>query len=200
MKRIKVLFGQRRLQVLVAMAALLLAVSVVIGSGANFTSTSANPSNVFTAGSLTHTNSKQGAAILTATLMKPGDMRSGTVVITNTGDLPGAFTLTNSNVLNPVLPAVTVPVSTPFSNLLTVKIFETGLLPLPVGTRTQIYGGTSGAVLGVNPAVSLGTFAPGESHQYDFEVTFPAGTPAHDNPYQKASASLQYDWTASAGL
>ena len=58
MKRFKILFGQRRLQVLVALAALLLAVSVVIGSGASFTSTSANPSNVFTAGNLSHSNSK----------------------------------------------------------------------------------------------------------------------------------------------
>ena len=192
MKRMKVLFGQRRLQVLVAMAALLLAASVVIGSGANFTSTSANPSNVFTAGSLTHTNSKAGAAILTATLMKPGDMRSGTVVITNTGDLSGTFVLTNSNVATIVAPAL--------STLLTVKIFDTKLLPLPAGARTQIYGGAGGAVIGVNPNLTLGTFAAGESHQYDFEVTFPAGTPAHDNPFQKASMSIEYDWTASAGL
>ena len=48
MKRFKILFGQRRFQVLATMAVVLLAVSVVIASGANFTATSANPGNVFT--------------------------------------------------------------------------------------------------------------------------------------------------------
>ena len=114
MKRMKVLFGQRRLQVLLTLAVLLLAVSVVIGSGANFTSQSANAGNIFTAGNLSHSNNKSGA-ILTADKMKPGDMAPGTVVITNDGDIAGAFTLTNSNV-TPVLPAL--------SALLTVKIFD----------------------------------------------------------------------------
>ena len=87
MKRIKVLLGQRRFQVLVTMALLLLAVSVVIGSGANFTATSANPGNVFTAGALSIGNFKSdgstpngGSLIenLTASNMKPTDSISGT--------------------------------------------------------------------------------------------------------------------------
>src|SRR5665648_1084244 len=86
MKRMKFLFGQRRMQVLLTLAVLLLAASVVIGSGASFTSQSANPSNTFTAGTLTHTNSKAPAAVLTAGPLMPGDTSApGTVIITNTG-------------------------------------------------------------------------------------------------------------------
>ena len=78
-----VLYPRARIQSLVylgffyqLLAVLLLAVSVVIGSGANFTSQSANPSNTFTAGNLTHLNSKNGAALFTVTKMKPGDIVS----------------------------------------------------------------------------------------------------------------------------
>jgi len=190
MKRMKFLFGQRRMQVLLTLAVLLLAVSVVIGSGANFTSTSANPGNVFTAGNLTHSNSKPGAAILTAVKMKPGDVANGTVVITNTGDIPGTFVLNNANVQTLVAPAL--------SSLLTVKIYDTKLLPLPVGAETQVYGGSTGALIATDPALTLGSFAVGESHQYRFEVTFPNGTPAHDNPYKLSSMSIEYDWTSSS--
>ena len=192
MKRFKVLLGQRRFQVLATMAVLLLAASIVYASGANFTAQTANPSNVFTAGALTMSNSKTGAALFaTSNKLKPGDMVPGSVVITNTGDLSGAFTLNNANVTQLVAPAL--------STLLTVKIYDTKLLPLPVGTKTQIYGGANGIIIGTDPNLSLGTFAPGESHQYDFEFTFPAGTPTHDNPYQKASMSVEYDWNATAG-
>jgi hypothetical protein len=191
MKRFKVLFGQRRFQALITIAAIMLAASVVVASGANFTSTSANPSNVFTAGNLSHYNSNAGSAIFTVTKMKPGDKAPGTVVITNDGDMPGTFTLTNSSVSD----AVGTPA---LSALLTVKIWSTKLLPLPAGTKTLIYGGDGLAAIavGVNPALSLGTFADGESRQYDFEVTFPNGESAHDNPYKKASMSVNYDWTA----
>jgi hypothetical protein len=58
-----------------------LAAAVTVGSGADFTSASANPLNVFTAGSMTHLNSKAGAAILTASLMRPGDTASSFVDI-----------------------------------------------------------------------------------------------------------------------
>jgi hypothetical protein len=190
MKRMKFLFGQRRMQVLLTLAVLLLAVSVVIGSGANFTSQSANPSNTFTAGNLTHLNSKNSAALFTITKMKPGDIVSGTVDITNTGDIPGTFTLTNSNVVDLPLPAL--------STLLTVKIYETKVLPIP-GAETQIYGGVSGALIGTNPNLTLtGAFAVNEKRSYRFEVTFPNGTPAHDNPYKLSSTSIEYDWTATS--
>ena len=46
-------------------------------------------------------NAKAGAAILTASNMKPGDPASkGTVDIKNTGSLAGAFTLTRGTVVD----------------------------------------------------------------------------------------------------
>ena len=190
MKRMKFLFGQRRMQVLLTLAVLLLAASVVIGSGANFTSTSANPGNVFTAGNLSHLNSKDGAYILTADKMKPGQTVTGSVTLTNDGDIAGTFVLSNTSVVDLPLPAL--------STLLTVKIYETKVLPIP-GAETQIYGGAGGALIGTNPNLTLtGAFAVGEKRTYRFEVTFPNGTALHDNPYKLSSMSIEYDWTSSS--
>ena len=58
---------------LAALATVLVAVGVTGASGASFTATSANPSNTFTAGTMTMSNSRDNLAILTASNMKPGD-------------------------------------------------------------------------------------------------------------------------------
>ena len=87
MSRFKVLRANPR-RTLAALATLLIAVGVTAASGADFTATSANPSNTFSAGTLTMSNSKDNAAILTASNMKPGDPATkGEVVIKNTGSL-----------------------------------------------------------------------------------------------------------------
>ncbi|MFH0810347.1 MAG: hypothetical protein V2A77_07760, partial [Pseudomonadota bacterium] len=77
-----------------------IAASTVIGSGAVFASASDSPAKAFASGNLQHTNSRAGAAIFTAFLMKPGDTVQGTVTIANDGDLPGTFWLTTSNLTN----------------------------------------------------------------------------------------------------
>ena len=102
MSRRKALRANPR-RLLAALATILVAVGVTVASGASFTATTANPSNTFTAGSLTMSNDKAGAAILTASGMKPGDATTdatGTVVIKNTGSLTGAFTLSRSSLTN----------------------------------------------------------------------------------------------------
>jgi len=182
MKRMKVLFGQRRLQVLLTLAVLLLAVSVVIGSGANFTSTSANPGNVFTAGNLSHLNSKDGAYILRAYLMQPGNTVTGSVTLTNDGDIPGNFSFAKvmgTNVLGTS--------GGDFRTKLDLTIKE-GL--------TTIWTGKIGDTI---PAANmdLGTWAPAATHTYDFTVTFPdGGSGGADNAYKKASIAVEFDWTA----
>ena len=45
MKRMKVLFGNRRMMVLLTLAILVLAATALVASSASFTATSANPSN-----------------------------------------------------------------------------------------------------------------------------------------------------------
>src|SRR3954462_1006637 len=80
-----------------ALAVVLAAVGITVGSGANFTARAANPANTFTAGTLSIDNSKgngsSASAILSAPNLKPGDSAPGVVDIQNTGSLAGAFTL-----------------------------------------------------------------------------------------------------------
>lgn len=174
---------RRRLLVALPVAIVLIAASAVIGSGAVFTATSANPSNVFTAGNLKHTNSEDGAAILTADKMKPGDTAQGTVTITNDGDLDGTFSVTGGT-----------PDDEPGDNggnlsevLTLVIIDQTG--------PTTIYTGDIDGVSGV----AAGDIAVGASRTYEFTVTFPdGGTPTgpttDDNAYKASSMEIQFDW------
>jgi spore coat-associated protein N len=164
-------------------AMLLIVASAVFGSGAVFTSNSANPANVFTAGNLHHTNSKDGAAILTASLMKPGDTASGTVTIANDGNLGGTFSLSTSNLSD--TPGAN---GGKLSDVLQLKIIDQT-------TSTTIY---NGAIKSVG-TLAAGTFVAGASHTYQFTVTFPdGGTPGSattgDNAYKSSSISIEVDW------
>ena len=175
---------------LAALAALLVAGAVAVGSGANFTSQSANPGNVFTAGTLTHSNSNSGAAILTASAMKPGSTATGTVTIANTGSVPGTFSLAESN------PAHT---DGPNGGNLLGNLNLTVTDVTPGSTAAQVY---TGKLNGLSPT-SLGTWRPSASHTYQFVVSFPdGGQPATattgDNAYQGSSASVEFDWSATS--
>ena len=176
-----------------ALAALLVAAAVAVGSGANFTSASANPSNTFATGTLSHTNSKNNAAILTATAMKPGDPATvGTVDIQNSGSASGTFTLAKSAITNS-------DAANPLSTKLTVVVNDcgtfTGATPPSCASPTQLYSGTIGA-MGTLP---LGSFPAGTQHRYEFRVTFPdGGTGGADNAYQGDNMSVQYDWNATS--
>ncbi len=61
----------------VALATVLASVGVAVGSGASFSSQTANPANTFSSGTLVQSNSKSGLAILTGANMKPGDSQDG---------------------------------------------------------------------------------------------------------------------------
>src|SRR3954452_3794526 len=88
MSRITVLRRHPK-RTLAGLAAVLAAVAVVVGSGADFTSTSSNASNTFTAGILSHTNAKAGNAFATTPVnlssIKPGFGMSGVNVDTTGG-------------------------------------------------------------------------------------------------------------------
>ncbi len=84
---------KNRGKILIAIAALLIALVAVVGSGAYFTSVSSNPGNVFTAGVLTHSNSAANAAFMTLTDMFPGETRTGSVTLENTGSVDGRLYL-----------------------------------------------------------------------------------------------------------
>lgn len=166
-----------------ALATALVAAAVAVGSGAVFTAHSANPSNIFTSGALAHSNSKNGSAILTLDKMKPTDSVDGTVVLTNTGNIPGTFTLSKSALVDRAGPNGGL-----LSDKLDVRVVDKG-------DSRVVYSGKLGAM----GSLALGAYAPNEAHTYDFTVTFPdGGTPASDttgdNAYKSSSVSLSYDF------
>lgn len=160
---------------LAAVLTVLVAATAAIGSGADFSSHSANPSNTFSSGTLLQSNSKSGVAVVTGTNLKPGDVRGGEVTITNTGSLAGSFRLTEANASNG---------------------FGAGDMTLKVDDVTgskvvSVYSGDIGKV----PAegIGLGSYAAGEARTYRFTATFASASPNSD---QGKSAKADYEWDA----
>jgi spore coat-associated protein N len=166
-----------------ALAVVLAAVGITVGSGANFTASAANPGNAFTTGTLLIGNSPSGA-LLTAGSLKPGDNASSTVDITNTGSLAGDFALKTSNV-------------TGYAALLA----QMDLVVLDCGAWTSTAPGCttgtttiySGKVSGLTNS-SLGNYAGGIKHRYKFTATLPSST---DDTYQGKTASVDFAWSAT---
>jgi hypothetical protein len=175
---------KRTLAVLVGVLA---AVGVAVGSGANFTAQSANPSNTFTAGTLTMANSLDGAAILSASNMKPGDTAQGIVDIQNTGSLAGSFALDRS-ALNDSDGA------NPMSAQLDLVVKDCGDFssgtPTCDGADPNRYSGTLAAM---NGSSALGSFAANDKHRFQFTVTFNS---AAGNAYQGDSSTASFQWNA----
>ena len=181
----------RNAKILILALILLLIAALLVGvSFAVFSTSSANPGNMFTAGTLTSSNSKDNAAILTATRMVPGDTTTGTVTISNTGDSKGQFTLTGST------PTDTVgPNNGKLSTVLNLRIVED-----PAGAAKQVY---NGKLNGMTAPIDLGVWNGGQGHTYEFTVTFPdTGTPGSattgDNAYQGSSSQVTYTWNATS--
>jgi spore coat-associated protein N len=178
MKRMKVLFGQRRFQLLVTLGAVAVAASVALGSGAAFTAQTANPANVFSSGTLAMTNTPTGMST-TISDMVPGDYHTGTVVIQNTGTVKGHFYLEPVAISNDT------------------KSFASQLQLVITDGATQVY---SGALSGLGQQ-DLGTWAVNDSHTYTFRVTFPdngrdASGVGRDNAFMGATTTAGFTWTA----
>ena len=190
MSRIKALWSASPRKVLAALCVVLAAVGVAVGSGANFNSASANPSNTFSSGTISQSNSKANAAVLTASNLKPGGTATGTVDITNTGSVAGAFTLAKST-------PVDTPASPALSAKLTIVITDQGdpACVTSCPAASTVYNGTLAGM----GSISLGTFAASQKHRYQFVVTFPdSGTQGGDNSYQGASTSVDYTFTEAS--
>jgi spore coat-associated protein N len=190
MSRLQVLAAQPRLA-LGALVTLLLAAGAVVGSGADFTASSANPANTFASGTLTILNEKEGVAVLSASGIRPGDpAQTGTVDIQNSGSLSGAFTLvrgtlTNSDTGNPLAAMLNVVVTDcgVWTDASTVNACGDG-------DDVQKYSGTLAAMGTTN----LGTFAGGAKHRYKFAVSLD-GTAG--NAYQGDNATAEFDFNAA---
>lgn len=161
-----------RRKALVPLTTLLVAGAVAVGSGATFTSQTGNTASAVTAGTLKHTNSKDGKAIFELVNLKPGDTVNGTLTLTNTGSLPAAFSLTEVSSANTFTGAN-----------LTLAITDQA-------TSTTVYTGTFGG-LADGTKNALGTWAAGEAHTYTFTVKLATDTPNTD---QGKTANAVYTW------
>jgi spore coat-associated protein N len=167
-----------------ALAVILAAIGVTVGSGADFTAHAANPANTFTAGTLT-IGSSASSALFNAPNMKPGDTASGTVDIQNTGSLPGTFTLSTSNAVD----------TGALLGQLDLKVEDCGVYS---GAQAPTCSGASlvyNAKASGLTSVGLGSFAANEKHRYKFDVTLPSST---TNAFQGKTASVEFDWDATA--
>ncbi len=193
MARIAFLIKQPR-RTLGALAVLVAATGVVVGSGANFSASSANPSNTFTTGSLSILNSKEGAAVLTASNMRPGDTPvTGTVDIKNTGSLAGTFslsrgTLTDSDATNPL------------SGKLNLVIKDCGVWaddatvnPCGDADDTVVFGSPANTLAGMTSSLGLGTYAAGAKHRFEFSVGLDASA---GDAYQGDTSTVRFNWSA----
>jgi spore coat-associated protein N len=195
MSRLRFLAANPRLA-LGALLTLLLAAGAVVGSGADFTASSANPSNTFAAGTLSISNSKEGAAVFNASSLRPGGASaSGVVDIQNTGDLSGVFTLSR-----------TAPVdsdgSSPLSGKLNLTIVDCGIFngaSAPVcgdGDDVTKYSGGTLAQMGTagHLVSGLGTYASMEKHRYQFTVQLDGSA---GNAYQGGTSGVEFDFSAA---
>ena len=187
MSRFKILAANPR-RSLAALATVLVAVGITGASGANFNAASANPTNVFTAGTLTMSNSKANAAVLTASNLRPGapatPATTGTVDIKNTGSLSAPFTLSKGTLTN------TDGVN-PLSGKLNIVVNDCGV-DVDCATKSLLYTGT---VAGMGSNLALGTFASNATHRYEFNVDLD-GTAG--NVYQGGSSTVQFVWNTTS--
>jgi hypothetical protein len=180
----------------------LCALGVAIGSGADFSAQTANPSNTFSSGTLSMDNSKEGSAILSADNLTPGGTeQTGIVDIKNTGSIDGVFTLSRDQLTNTDTggdnPA-------PFAAKVVVGIVDCGKFTTantPYGTEpvTPTCGDADdttlylGSLANENSATALGTYQPGEQRRYRFEGSLASSA---GNEYQGDGASARYVFDA----
>jgi hypothetical protein len=126
-------------------------------------------------GTLSLSNSKDGAAVLTASNLAPGQSAGGVVVLANTGTLSGALDLSQTD-LTDTLGASGGQLSQALH--LTVR---------DVVSNAVVYDGPLSGLT----KTDLGTMAPGETRSYSFTASLPSSA---DNSYAAASVNAKYVW------
>ena len=160
-------------KVLVPFVTMLAAGAVAVGSGATFTSQSTHTVSV-TAGTLHHTNSRNGLALTVANI-KPGDSLNGSLTITNDGNLDSTL----------ALKPTAASTSTFAAGALNLKIVETGV-------ATPIYDGDFSALGAQN--WDLGALNVGSVATLTYTVSMPSNA-GDVNQGKTASAGFTYTTT-----
>jgi spore coat-associated protein N len=165
-------------KILLPLATLVAAGAVAVGSGATFTSTSANTISSVTSGTLTQSNSKADKAIFSLTNIKPGDTVNGSLTIKNTGSLDADFTLTEVASANAFA-----------KDNLTLTITNTAT------PATPVWSGNFGDLVDGSKTV-LGNVKAGVSNTYVFSAKLAATA---DNTQQDKTASATFQWDSVQG-
>jgi hypothetical protein len=185
-----------------ALALGLCALAVSVGSGADFSARTANPSNTFSAGSLSMDNSKNDAAIFAPTNMKPGGpAQTGLVDIKNTGTVDGVFKLYRDQLTSSDGGATNPE---PFASKVNVKIVDCGKYTIANGaygpeTVTPACGDSddstlyNGTLAGENSELALGVYRPGEQHRFHFAGSLDSSA---GNEYSGDGSSARYVFDA----
>ena len=162
---------RRVLASLVVLAVLAFTLHAVEFSDAGYAAGSVNPADLFVAGTLLHTNSKNGQVIIAASGLEPGDSSVGTMTLTGTGTVSGSFTLSISSLVD-------VPSSPALSDTLQLTVEDI------TGAPATLYDDDVGDL----PDTPLGTIAPGASRTYRITLSYPDG--ADDATLQGATMNL----------
>jgi len=171
MDRVRPILESHRWLALAGLALISLTLGSVMFSGARFSSRSANSASL-AAGSIQLSSTKPNQAIVSATGMKPGVSREGTISIGNEGDVDGALTLEASGLSGGALAAV-----------LDLEVEDT------TSGTTQKWSGKLDSL----SSAGLGKLAPGETRKYLFTLSWPSGST--DPALQGASTSLTFKWS-----
>lgn len=143
-------------------------------SAASFSSSSDNTTSA-AAGAISVTNSKAGTAVISAAGMGPGDVRSGTLSLTNLGDIGSQAELKVTGLND-------TPSSPALSSTLDLLVEDI------TGAASTIWSGK----LGSFNSVGAGTIAAGGSRSYRLTLTWPGAD--KDDRLQAASSSFTFRW------
>jgi len=147
----------RLLLMLVVLALLAFTLQSLHLSGASFVRASSNPSNVFIAGTLGHVNNRNGQVLITQAGMAPGTTKDGTMTLTGTGDVAGAYTLSAASLVD-------TPASPGLSGTICLTIEDTT-------AGDTLFDDTVSEL----DSVDLGTIAPGQMKSYLVTLYYPDG-------------------------
>ena len=216
--------GRARLSLALGAAACISAVGAVslVHTFGFFNARAANSGNSFSVGTLTMSNGTNGAAVVTVTNMKPGDVTCGKVTVTNSGGLPSQIELAESQLSGSSGAAGTL------GRYLQLDIWQDATVSggsscslsdsPPSAARqhivstafdslstTKVTGKATGSLTGTQ----AGDWFGGEGHTFVILVTLPSNpvtppTPGATAPptpsasvYQGLSVSAEFDWYGS---
>jgi hypothetical protein len=141
-------------------------------------------------------NSKDTTSFMTVSGLKPGSAGTASNVdIKNTGSISGVFTLAKGTVKDS---GNADPTTFPFSGVVNIKIEDcgkfVGATPPSCSSNTTLYDGTLADMGTSGHAItSLGTYAAGDQHRYQFTPSLGSGV---DDNYQAGSSTVTFNWSA----